>query len=322
VGTAKIKLALLRLKALFAVVLLLGYTMMYFSFRVNIVTQRTARQWIINGVLIVVTLSFLGVSIAPLIGGLFSTPNPQAANNANANTSEQDRIKIQIEGFEAVLKSDPKNQTALIGLVNLRNQLGKAKETIEPLQTLADTFPDQPEYRMTLARTYIELKDPKNALAEYRKILTTKPGYIPALQSIVSIELTDKRPEAAIGILQDTLKTAETANKVQANTVDTGSVRWILGEVYRQDNRIDEAIATYDQMIKESAKDFRPYVGKAQLRQIQGKEDEAKKLFDKGLELAPAEFKDEVKRLAALSPQKAPFTNPAQAPSNTPVKKP
>jgi tetratricopeptide (TPR) repeat protein len=315
-------LALLRLKALFAVVLLLGYTMMYFSFRVNIVTQRTARQWIINGVLIVVTLSFLGVSIAPLIGGLFSSPNPQAANNANANTSEQDRIKIQIEGFEAVLKSDPKNQTALIGLVNLRNQLGKAKETIEPLQTLADTFPDQPEYRMTLARTYIELKDPKNALAEYRKILTTKPGYIPALQSIVSIELTDKRPESAIGILQDTLKTAETANKVQANAVDTGSVRWILGEVYRQQDRIDEAIATYDQMIKESAKDFRPYVGKAQLRQIQGKEDEAKKLFDKGLELAPAEFKDEVKRLAALSPQKAPFTNPAQAPSNAPVKKP
>ncbi len=303
-------------------VLLLGYTMMYFSFRVNIVTQRTARQWIINGVLIVVTLSFLGVSIAPLIGGLFSSPNPQAANNANANTSEQDRIKIQIEGFEAVLKSDPKNQTALIGLVNLRNQLGKTKETIEPLQTLADTFPDQPEYRMTLARTYIELKDPKNALAEYRKILTTKPGYIPALQSIVSIELTDKRPESAIGILQDTLKTAETANKVQANAVDTGSVRWILGEVYRQQDRIDEAIATYDQMIKESAKDFRPYVGKAQLRQIQGKEDEAKKLFDKGLELAPAEFKDEVKRLAALSPQKAPFTNPAQAPSNAPVKKP
>ena len=303
-------------------VLLLGYTMMYFSFRVNIVTQRTARQWIINGVLIVVTLSFLGVSIAPLIGGLFSSPNPQAANNANANTSEQDRIKIQIEGFEAVLKSDPKNQTALIGLVNLRNQLGKTKETIEPLQTLADTFPDQPEYRMTLARTYIELKDPKNALAEYRKILTTKPGYIPALQSIVSIELTDKRPESAIGILQDTLKTAETANKVQANAVDTGSVRWILGEVYRQQDRIDEAIATYDQMIKESAKDFRPYVGKAQLRQIQGKEDEAKKLFDKGLELAPAEFKDEVKRLAALSPQKAPFTNPAQAPSSPPAKKP
>jgi len=276
------------------------------------VTQRTARQWIINGVLIVVTLSFLGVSIAPLIGGLFAPPTQQATN-PNQTTSEQDRIKIQIEGFEAVLKGDPKNQTALIGLVNLRNQLGKTKETIEPLQTLADTFPDTPEYRMTLAKTYLELKDPKNAAAEYRKILTTKPGYIPALQSVVGIELSDKRPEAAIGLLQDTLKTAETANKIQANSVDTGSVRWILGEVYRQQNRLDDSIATYDQMIKETPKDFRPYVGKAQLKQVQGKEDEAKKLFDKGLELAPAEFKDEVKRLASLSPQKQPFTNSTQS---------
>jgi len=288
------------------------------------VTQRTARQWIINGVLIVITLSFLGVSIAPLIGGLFAPPNQQAANS-NQNTSEQERIKIQIEGVEAVLKSDPKNQTALIGLVNLRNQLGKVKETIEPLQTLSDTFPDTPEYRMTLAKTYLELKDTKNAVAEYRKILTTKPGYIPALQSIVGLELNDKRPEAAIGLLLDTLKTAETANKIQANSVDTASVRWILGEVYRQQNRLDDSIATYDQMIKENPKDFRPYVGKAQLKQVQGKDDEAKKLFDKGLELAPADFKDEVKRLAALSPQKQPNSNSTQSPSSTsdtPTKKP
>ncbi|OIP75142.1 MAG: hypothetical protein AUK48_08265 [Oscillatoriales cyanobacterium CG2_30_44_21] len=280
-------------------------------------SQRTARQWIINGVLIVVTLSFLGVSIAPLIGSLFAPTTPSVATNPNQSNSEQDRIKIQIEGFEAVLKSDPKNQTALIGLVNLRNQLGKVRETVEPLQTLADTFPDTPDYRMTLARAYVELKEPQNASAEYRKILTTKPGYLPALQNIVSIELTDKRPEAAIGILQDTIKTAETANKVQANSVDTNSVRWILGEVFRQQNRLDDSIATYDQMIKENAKDFRPYVGKAQLRQIQEKEDEAKKLFDRGLELAPAEFKDEVKRLAAISPQKQPFTAPT-----TPAPKP
>ncbi len=286
-------------------------------------TQRTARQWIINGVLVVITLSFLGVSIAPLIGSLFA-PSTQQAANPNQSTSEQERIKIQIEGFEAVLKSDPKNQTALIGLVNLRNQLGKVKETIEPLQTLSDAFPDTPEYRMTLAKTYLELKDTKNAAAEYRKILTTKPGYIPALQSVVGLELNDKRPEAAIGLLQDTLKTAETANKIQANAVDTGSVRWILGEVYRQQNRLDDSIATYDQMIKENPKDFRPYVGKAQLRQVQGKDDEAKKLFDKGLELAPADFKDEVKRLSALSPQKQPFTTSTQTPSSTdtPTKKP
>jgi tetratricopeptide (TPR) repeat protein len=286
------------------------------------VSQRTAKQWVINGVLILITLSFLGVSIAPLVSGLFTTPNPQASTNPNQNPSDKERLKNQIEGFEAVLKTDPKNQTALIGLVNLRNQLGMTKETIEPLQTLADAFPDQPDYRMTLARTYIEIKDPKSATAEYRKILTTKPGYIPAIQSVVSIELADKRPEAAIGVLEDALKTAETANKVQAKSVDTGSVRWILGEVYRQENRLDDSIAVYDQMIKENAKDFRPYVGKAQLRQVQGKEDEAKKLFDKGLELAPAEFKDEVKRLATIAPPKPASVSPTATPTEAPAKKP
>ena len=291
--------------------------MILFGFRVYIVSQRTARQWVINGVLIVVTLSFLGISIAPLIGSIFA-PTPQQSNNANPATPDQERIKIEIKGFEAVLKSDPKNQTALVGLVNLRNQLGDIKATIEPLQTLSDTFPDQPVYRMTLAKTYIELKDPKNASAEYRKILSTKPGYIPALESLVSIELTDERPEAAIGILQDALKTAETANKVQANSVDTGYVLWLLGEVYRRQNRLDDAIATFDQMIKVEPKDFRPYVGKAQLRQVQGKNDEAKKLFDKGLELAPAEFKDQVKRLSTLSPAKQPTNTD---PSSDPAKK-
>jgi hypothetical protein len=71
-------------------------------------------------------------------------------------------------------------------------------------------------------------------------------------------------------------------------------------------------------MIKDNAKDFRPYVGKGQLKQVQGKEDEAKKLFDKGLELAPAEFKDEVKRLATISPKKQPLTSPTQTPSTEP----
>ncbi len=278
-------------------------------------SQRTARQWIINGVLIVVTLSFMSISLAPLIGGIFAPSTQQATKDSSQNTSEQERLKNQIEGFEAVLKSDPKNQTALRGLVDLRNQLGNTKATIEPLQTLAESYPDQPEYRMILAKTFLQLKDSKSAAAEYRKILTTKPGYIPALQSVVGMELTDKRPEAAIGILQDTIKTAETANKIQANAVDIGSVRWILGEVYRQQNRLDDAISTFDVMIKDNAKDFRPYIGKGQLKQVQGKEDEAKKLFDKGLELAPAEFKDEVKRLATLTPQKQPFTNSTQSPN-------
>ncbi|CAN1210388.1 tetratricopeptide repeat protein [Tumidithrix helvetica PCC 7403] len=285
--------------------------------------QRTARQWIINGVLIIVTLSFMGISIAPLLGGILTSAPSQQAKNDAQTTTEQEKIKIQIEGFEAVLKREPKNQTALVGLINLRNQLGDIKGTIEPLQTLADAYPDEPEYRLVLARTYINLNDRIAAAAEYRKILTTKPGNLIALDSLIAMEVQDNRPEAAIGLIQDTLKTADTANKIQPNTIDKPYVQWMLGEVYRRQNRFAEAIATFDQMIKEDSKNFRPVVSKAQVKRAQGKEDEAKALFAKAADLAPAQYKDEVNRIANAQTQLQPFTNdsksdPKQSPATAP----
>ncbi len=279
--------------------------------------QRSTRQWIINGVLIVITLSFLGVSVAPFLSSIMSVSQQNNKAVAQNNTSEQERIKNQIEGFEAVLKREPKNQTALIGLVELRLQQGDIKGSVEPLQTLADSHPEEPKYRLILARTRLQLNDREGAVAEYRKILTTKPGNLEALQSLVGIELQDNRPEAAIGLLQDTLKTAETANKIQPNSVDKNTVLWILGELYRSQKRYAEATSTYDQISKENAKDFRPLVGKAQIKRAEGKEEEAKSLFADASKLAPAEFKDQINQLSAKPTEPLTITpKPSTKPNN------
>lgn len=264
--------------------------------------QGSTRKWVINSVLIVVTLSFLGISIAPLIGSIIASTSPQPANNVAANsTSEKDRVKIQIEGFEAVLKREPKNQTALTGLVELRLQSGDLKGALEPMQTLAEINPDKPVYRLVLARTQLQLNDTKSAQAEFRKVLTTNPGELEALQRLVGIELQASRPEAAIGILQTAIDNADTANKIKANSVDKGTVMWILGELYRTQKRYTEASGIYEKMTKENAKDFRPLVGKAQIKRSEGKEEEAVALFAEATKVAPAEFKDEVNKIAEQS---------------------
>lgn len=279
--------------------------------------KRSTRQWIINGVLVLITLSFLGVSIAPFLSGIMSASQQNNKAVAQNNTSDQERIKNQIEGFEAVLKREPKNQTALIGLVELRLQQGDIKGSLEPLQTLTDANPEEPKYRLILARTRLQLNDREGAVADYRKILTTKPGNLEALQSLVGMELQDNRPEAAIGLLQDTLKTAETANKIQPNSVDKNTVLWILGELYRSQKRYAEATSTYDQISKENPKDFRPLVGKAQIKRADGKEEEAKSLFGDASKLAPAEFKDQINQLSAkpLEPVTA-TPKPSTKPNN------
>jgi tetratricopeptide (TPR) repeat protein len=283
------------------------------------VAQRTAKQWAINIVLIIVTLSFLGISIAPLLGGILAPQ--QTPTNATAQTSEKDRIKIQIEGFEAVLKREPKNRTALEGLVNLRLALGETKATVEPLQLLAESYPEITDYRLVLANTYIKLKDREKAAAEYRKVLATEPGNLRAIQPLVDLELEDKRPEAAIGVLEDAIEKADTANKIQPGSVNKGDLSWILGELYRKQKRHKEAIAIYHKIAKDDAKDFRPLLGKAQIERAQGDEAKAQALFADALKLAPAQFKDDINKIAAISPTEATETAPKPGSTDTPDSK-
>lgn len=264
-------------------------------------TKRTTKQWIINIVLIITTLSFLGISIAPLLGGILA-PRQPADRPATAQTSEKEKLKIQIEGFEAVLKREPKNRTALENLAVLRIQVGDLKGAIEPLQTLADSYPDIVDYRLELAKTHLRLKQRQPAIAEYRKILATKPGELRALDSLISLELKDKRPEAAIGLLKETISTADTANKIQPDSIDKTTVTLMLGDVYLNQKRYEEAKDVFDKLAKQETKDFRPLVGQAQVARGQGDETKASSLFAKAAELAPPQYKDNINKLAASPP--------------------
>ncbi|AFY74147.1 hypothetical protein Syn7502_02133 [Synechococcus sp. PCC 7502] len=284
--------------------------------------KSSTQKWIINGVLVIVTLSFLGLSIAPLITSIFNRSQPEVNVPKESKTAEAEKIKIQIEGFEAVLKREPKNETALKGLIDLRLKLRDFQGAIEPLQVLADANPQVPQYRKILARLRLELKDRTGAIAEYQKILTTNPGELESLQTLVSLEMEDQKPEAAIGLLDKALETADTANKVQPNSVDKPAILWILGNVYTEQKRFPEAIATYDKIATENPKDFRPFVGKAQIKRLEGKEAEAKTLFTEAAKLAPAEFKDRVNELAANNQVKPSTSQTNQVPNQPPVAKP
>ncbi len=278
--------------------------------------KTSSKRWLVTGVLVIVTLGFLGVSIAPLVSSILT---PQPINNpiASEQTTESSRIKIQIEGFEAVLKREPKNETALRGLLELRLKLKDIKGTVEPLVALANAYPEKSEYRLFLAKTRLQLQDRQGAIADYQKVLTTKPGDLEALQTIVAIQLQEKKPEAAIGILDETIKSAETANKVQPDSVDKPAVQWLLGNVYGSLKRYDQAIAIYDQIAKENPKDFRPFVGRAQVKRAEGKEKEAIALYAEAAKLAPPQFKDKVNELANAKPITTPQT--ATTPPTAPV---
>lgn len=260
-------------------------------------------RWLINIILILAVLAFVGFSVIPIFSAWVenrqmsgATESPYA-NGVNSE-SAQAEFQAQVTGYKAVLEREPNNETALLGLLQAQLQLNDIEGAVEPLETLAELNPEEARYAVLLGQARQQLGDQDGAAQSYRNVLSTQPGNMDALRGLVALLVQESRPEAAIGLLQNTLKEASDVNQIQANSVDVTAVQLLLGEVYVELDRDSDAEAIYDEAIKNSASDFRPLLSKALLLQDQGKADEASGLFTSAESLAPPQYKDEIKRLA------------------------
>ncbi|WP_035493676.1 tetratricopeptide repeat protein [Baaleninema simplex] len=270
--------------------------------------------WITRIMLSVGLLAFLGFSLFPLLSGVLEarqtsqTPTPSPTSAANA-VSEDD-LSAQARGYELVLQREPDNETALRGLIDVRRQQGDIEGAIEPLERLAELNPDEPRYTILLAQTKQYLGDLEGAAETYRNLLTREPGSIQALQGLVDLLLQEGRPEAAVGVIEETLQLAPQANQDGADSIDVVSVQLLLGQVYAYQGRTEDALNVYENLIQEHSDDFRPLVGKALLLEQSGKVDEAKATLNTALSVAPPQHKDRIQILIDQLNEPAPEPAP------------
>lgn len=272
-------------------------------------SKKNKRNTGIYILLILMILALLGFSAYPYLETFLQpkqanvTPTPAntaspEAQNVVLPSQEQEKLAQEEQGYELFLQKEPDNQTALRSLLEVRLQQGDIQGAVEPLEKLARLNPQQTDYQILLAQTKQHLNDNDTAVRIYRSILDREPGNIKALNGIVNLLIAQNRPESAIGLLQDTLKLANTPNSEESKQIDGTSIQLILGQLYVQQERYTEAIAVYDQAIKNKKEDFRPVLAKAFVFQRQGKNAEAQPLFTTAMSLAPAKYKDQIKKMA------------------------
>ena len=286
-------------------------------------------RWLVGTVLTVALAAFLSLSLLPILGGgntrrAGSTATPDQATDPATLQAE---LEAQARGYEMVLEREPENQTALEGLVDTRIQMGDIEGVVAPLQKLVDLNPDITDYAVLLAQTKQQIGDLEGTAQIYREVLDQRPGDMNALQGLVALLVQQGRPQAAIGLLQDTLDTADqlTGGAVPS-TIDTISVKLLLAQVYVEDNQTEQALSLYDETIAAAPDDFRPVLAKALVLQEGGQTEEAKTLFTQATSMAPAQFKDQIEQMASqtTTPESASSeANPseesdAEAPTATP----
>ncbi len=275
-------------------------------------------------VLILGLVAFVGIGLAPIItpivngvmGSAQTTGSNTPATPTTTPNSQQGDLEAQARGYELVVQREPDNETALRGLLETRLKLQDIPGAIAALEKLVALNPQRTDYAVLLAQGKQQIGDRDGASTVYRSILETQPGNINALQGYVNLLLMESRPEAAIGLLEDTLKTAPQANQIQPGSIDVVSVQVILGQVYADQQRYEEAIAVYDEAMKAQPEDFRPIYAKAIVWQNQGKLAEAKPLFETAAQLAPPQYRDQIQQQAQQVPPAVPATpQPEAAPA-------
>lgn len=248
----------------------------------------------------IASVALTAIFLVPVFGPAFqSFQTPSTPLPSSSAVSSQSELESQAKGYELVLQREPDNQTALQGLIDIRIKQRNIGAAIEPLEKLAALNPNAPEYTVLLAQVKQRVGDREGAAKAYRTILSSRPGDLNALQGLISLLVSEGQPEAAIGLLQDTLRSADEVNQVKPGSVDMTSVRILLGQVYAEEGRHEEAIEVLNQAIEGDRQDFRPLLGKAIVLQAQGQGEEAKPLFTSAAALAPPQYKDQINQIAS-----------------------
>jgi predicted Zn-dependent protease len=105
-------------------------------------------------------MAFLSSSVLGLSGLIGKSLN-QPAPSENATQSQNAQLKAEEKGFLAVLKREPKNQTALRGLVEIRMRTGDAPGTKAALEQLVKLNPTNQQYKEFLAALNKQVADTK-----------------------------------------------------------------------------------------------------------------------------------------------------------------
>lgn len=282
----------------------------------------------VSVILVLAILAFVGFSMIPLLNIVLTdnspSTEPTTASTPTMGAQELAKLEKQAEGYELVVQREPQNAGALRGLLETRLKLGDIQGAIPSLEQLVKLNPEQSDYAVLLAQAKQHVGDKEGSAQTYRLLLASKPGNLEALEGLVGLYIQQDRPEAAIGLLQDTLKTATPINDIKPGTVDIISVQLLLGLVYVNELRYTEAIAIYDEAIKVNKQDFRPVLAKALILKEQGKVIEAKPLFTTAVSLAPPKYKDQVEQLAkeASQPKSTPSATASPTGKESPTSSP
>lgn len=219
-------------------------------------------------------------------------PTVQQNGEIQLSAKEKASLQLQVDRFEAMVKSNPEDRDSLEGLAVSYAELGDFEKAAEKLTSLIDNGAEDVDAIRLLAEVRAAQKKYDLSAVEYRRAIQASPtesGEL--LQGLAEVLISDNKQDEAVGEIL-AAKSRITKNKEGNQDLDKIQLNLLLARAYAAGEKLDQASSTYDEIISENPEDFRGYLAKGVLlRSQKGREGEAAQLFSQARFLAPEKAK-------------------------------
>ena len=179
------------------------------------------------------------------------------------------------QGFQAVLKQEPRNVSALGNLGVVYSRIGRSDQAIEVYRRALEVSPDDEAILLNLGLAYFKQDAHAQALPSFAKVVAIDPGNLQARELLAVCRVYLRDPTPAIQDLE----------ALRASNPNDQNVLFLLGFAYLRSHDAAKAKAIFQLMLEA--------VGPVQAQFLAGKAN-----FDAGLFPEAASQFQEVLRLA------------------------
>jgi tetratricopeptide (TPR) repeat protein len=245
-----------------------------------------------------------------------SRSNVESMNAMNQGVSLA-TTKQYVEAVQALQKAtviDPQNDQAFYNLAVVHMEMRKFEPAKEDLTRAISVAPDNAAYQEKLGTVLIELKDWNGAKKALEKTVQVEPGLFKAYYKLAQVneELDDQQSAlknytasiekgpsflsaynalgglyADLGYLDQAVQVCQEALKVaQGGSEEAAKIHNLLGTVYQQQKKFDEASAQFLEALKITPGMRDAVFSLGWTYAMQGNKEEAKRYLNKFLSVA------------------------------------
>ena len=254
-----------------------------------------------------------------LMGGNCSRARVESMNEMNAGVelAQMKRFSEAAQSLEKAAAIDPTNHQAYFNLAIVQIELRSFSAAREALERAIVAKPDAAGYQeklgtvlmeledwkaatkafskaleidpslfkahFKLGRCSEELEDPQAALYQYTDAIMTGPRFLPSYSALGRLYADLKYPDHAAQVLTEGLKVAMPGTEEEAN------VHHLLGTVYQQQRKYDDAIAEFQAALAIVPGMPDSLFSLGWTYALQGNDEEAKRYLDKYVMMAGTE---------------------------------